>query len=36
MKTIMGIQPPKTGKVVFMGENIAGLPPYRIAQGGIS
>ena len=36
MKTIMGIQPPKTGKVVFMGENIAGLPPYRIAQRGIS
>jgi len=36
MKTIMGIQPPKTGKVVFMGENIAGLPPYRIAQKGIS
>lgn len=36
MKTIMGIQPPKTGKVVFIGENIAGLPPYRIAQKGIS
>jgi branched-chain amino acid transport system ATP-binding protein len=36
MKTIMGIQPAKTGKVVFMGENIAGLPPYRIAQRGIS
>jgi branched-chain amino acid transport system ATP-binding protein len=36
MKTIMGIQPPKTGKIIFMGENIAGLPPYRIAQRGIS
>jgi branched-chain amino acid transport system ATP-binding protein len=36
MKTIMGVQPPKTGKVLFMGENIAGLPPYRIAQRGIS
>jgi branched-chain amino acid transport system ATP-binding protein len=36
MKTIMGIQPPKTGKIVFQGENIAGLPPYRIAQKGIS
>ncbi len=36
MKTIMGIQPPKSGKVIFMGENIAGLPPHRIAQRGIS
>ncbi len=36
MKTIMGIQPPKTGKVVFMGEDIAGLPPHKIAQKGIS
>ncbi len=36
MKTIMGIQPPKSGKVVFQGENIAGLPPHRIARKGIS
>ena len=36
MKTIMGIQPPKTGKVTFLDENIAGLPPHRIAQRGIS
>ena len=36
MKTIMGIQPPKTGKVVFYGENIAGLPPHRIARKGLS
>ena len=36
MKTIMGIQPPKSGKVVFCGEDIAGLPPYRIARKGIS
>ncbi len=36
MKTIMGIQPPKTGKVVFLDENIAGLPPHRVAQRGIS
>lgn len=36
MKTIMGIQPPKNGKIVFMGENIAGLPPHKIAQRGIS
>jgi branched-chain amino acid transport system ATP-binding protein len=36
MKTIMGIQPPKTGKVVFCGENISGLPPHKIAKKGIS
>jgi len=36
MKTIMGIQPPKTGRVIFLDENIAGLPPHRIAQRGIS
>jgi branched-chain amino acid transport system ATP-binding protein len=36
MKTIMGIQPPKDGKVIFRNENIAGLPPHKIAQKGIS
>ena len=36
MKTIMGIQPPKEGKVVFCDEDVAGLPPYKIAQKGIS
>jgi branched-chain amino acid transport system ATP-binding protein len=36
MKTIMGIQPPKSGKVLFCGEDIAGLPPHRIARKGIS
>jgi len=36
MKTIMGIQPPRDGKVIFRNENIAGLPPHKIAQKGIS
>ena len=36
MKTIMGVQPPKIGKVLFCGEDIAGLPPHRIARKGIS
>ncbi len=36
MKTIMGIQPPKEGKVVFCNEDVTGLPPYKIAQKGIS
>jgi branched-chain amino acid transport system ATP-binding protein len=36
MKTIMGIQPPKTGDIRFLGEQIGGLPPHKIAQKGIS
>jgi branched-chain amino acid transport system ATP-binding protein len=36
MKTIMGIQPPRNGKILFGEENIAGLPPYQIARRGIS
>jgi branched-chain amino acid transport system ATP-binding protein len=36
MKTIMGIQPPRNGKVLFGDEDIAGLPPYQIARRGIS
>ena len=36
MKTIMGIQPPKNGSVVFCGEDISGQPPHRIARKGIS
>jgi branched-chain amino acid transport system ATP-binding protein len=36
MKTIMGIQPPRDGTIIFRNENIAGLPPHKIAQKGIS
>jgi branched-chain amino acid transport system ATP-binding protein len=36
MKTIMGVEPPRGGEVVFRGEGIAGLPPHRIARKGIS
>lgn len=36
MKTIMGIQPPKEGRIVFCEEDVTGLPPYKIAQKGIS
>jgi branched-chain amino acid transport system ATP-binding protein len=36
MKTIMGVQPPRSGQVLFRGEDIAGLPPHRIARKGIS
>ena len=36
MKTIMGVQAPRSGEVLFRGEGIAGLPPHRIARKGIS
>jgi branched-chain amino acid transport system ATP-binding protein len=36
MKTIMGLQPPKSGKVFFLEQNIAGLPPHKISRRGIS
>jgi branched-chain amino acid transport system ATP-binding protein len=32
---IMGILPPKGGRVLFEGAVIHGLPPYRIAQAGL-
>jgi branched-chain amino acid transport system ATP-binding protein len=36
MKTIMGIQAPRSGEVIFRGEPIAGLPPHKVARKGIS
>jgi branched-chain amino acid transport system ATP-binding protein len=36
LKTIMGIQPCQTGKVVFHDEDITRLPPDEIARRGIS
>jgi branched-chain amino acid transport system ATP-binding protein len=36
LKTIMGIQPCRTGKVTFNGQNITGFPPDAIARRGIS
>lgn len=36
MKTIMGVQPPKSGQVFFREENIAGLPLHKISRKGIS
>src|ERR1700743_829907 len=34
MKAIMGIERPTAGDVIFQGENIAGLPPHKIARKG--
>ena len=35
LKTIMGIVRPSSGRIVFDGRDIAGLPPYRLARVGI-
>ena len=32
MKSVMGIERPTAGDVVFEGENLAGLPAHRIAR----
>lgn len=36
LKSIMGIQPPKRGKIVFKGKKIASMQPHQIAQLGIA
>jgi branched-chain amino acid transport system ATP-binding protein len=36
IKSIMGLAPPKEGKVFFKGEDITGLAPHLIARRGIS
>ncbi len=35
IRSIMGLTPPRTGKILFKDENIAGLPPYTIANKGV-
>ena len=35
MRSIMGLTPPRQGKVQWKGQDIARLPPYRICQLGI-
>ena len=34
-KAIAGVAPPRTGSVMLNGQDITGLPPYRIARRGI-
>jgi branched-chain amino acid transport system ATP-binding protein len=36
LRTIMGMTPPKSGEIIFKGEEITRLPTYKIAQMGIS
>ncbi len=35
MRSIMGLTPPRRGKILFKGESIAGMKPFRIARKGI-
>ena len=35
LKSVMGLLKPKSGKVIFNGKQITGLPPYKIAKAGI-
>jgi branched-chain amino acid transport system ATP-binding protein len=35
MLSVMGLNPPKTGTVAYQGQDITGLPPYKIARLGI-
>lgn len=35
MKSILGIYPPKEGKIIFKGEEISNLPTYKIVNKGI-
>jgi len=36
LRSIMGMTPPKSGKILFKGEEITKLPTYKIAQRGIA
>ncbi len=35
LKSIMGMVKPTSGSVMFQGQEIAGLPPYKVARAGI-
>jgi branched-chain amino acid transport system ATP-binding protein len=35
MLSVIGLNPPRTGRVVYRGQDITGLPPYQIARLGI-
>ncbi len=36
LKTIVGLLPPRRGRVVYDGRDLTGWPPYRISQAGVA
>ncbi len=36
IRSVAGLTPPRQGTVILMGQSLQGLPPYRIAQLGVS
>ena len=35
LKSIIGLVTPRSGEIIFKGQNVAGLPPYTIAKMGV-
>ena len=35
LKSIMGLLPPRSGRVIFRGEDITGWPPHRVSRRGV-
>lgn len=35
LKSIVGVAPPRSGRITLRGQELAGLPPFRVAQLGI-
>jgi branched-chain amino acid transport system ATP-binding protein len=35
LKSVIGLTPPKKGKIFFQGKEVSGKPPYRVAQMGV-
>ncbi|MGB9617633.1 MAG: ABC transporter ATP-binding protein [Desulfomonilaceae bacterium] len=35
LRSIMGLTPPRTGRIVFRGQEITGWPPYKVARLGV-
>ncbi len=35
LRSIMGLTPPRTGRIVFRGQAITGWPPYKVARLGV-
>src|SRR5262249_15496452 len=36
LKTIVGLAPPRRGRVVYKGRDVAGWPPYRVSRAGVA